>query len=162
MKKFNKNRTRLLVICQDGRLSNDLVTLLTGYGYYVDYVTSWKEGIQKFSQHKQTIVLIDAASLPKYPKHLLQMFRFYTLNPKIMIVATKEEEEKLYPYLDNGVFDIIQVPLRYDYIDFNLRRLVSYDRVCAQYTFLRMILELLYLSSPVWIYFIITLTRKFH
>jgi hypothetical protein len=79
-----------------------------------------------------------------------------------MIVATKEEEEKLYPYLDNGVFDIIQVPLRYDYIDFNLRRLVSYDRVCAQYTFLRMILELLYLSSPVWIYFIITLTRKLH
>jgi DNA-binding response OmpR family regulator len=159
MKKFNRNRTRLLVICQDDRLSSELVTLLTGYGYYVDYVKSRKEGIIKFGQHKQAIVIIDAASLPKFPQHLIQMFRFYTINPKIMIVATKEEEQKIYPFLDKGVFDIIQVPLRFEYIDFNLRRLVAYDRVCAQYTFLQFVLQFLYLSSPIWIYFIIALTK---
>ena len=160
MKKFNRVRTRLLVICEDELLSNELVTLLTGYGYYVDYVKTRKEGVISFSQHKQAIVIIDAASLPKYPQHLIQMFRFYTINPKIMIVAKKEEQQKIFPYLDNGVYDIIDVPLRFEYIDFNLRRLVAYDRVCAQYTFFKILLQFVYLSSPIWIYFIIALTKQ--
>jgi DNA-binding response OmpR family regulator len=161
MKKFNRNRTRLLVICQNEALSNELVTLLTGYGYYVDYVTTRKEGIIKFGQHKQAIVIIDAASLPRFPNHLFQTFKYYTINPKIMIAATREEEEKIYPYLDKGVFDIIQVPLRFEYIDFNLSRLVAYDRVSARFSFLKFLIQLLLFAAPIWMLFLMAIGKRF-
>jgi DNA-binding response OmpR family regulator len=160
MRKFNKNRTRLLVICKDDILTNDFITLLTGYGYYVDYVRTLKEGVDKFKQHKQAIVILDATFLPEIPTQTFQVFRFYSVNAKILIAATKEEEQKIYPYLDNGVYDIIQVPLRYEYLDFNLRRLVDYDMVSSRYEYLKFLMQLVLLSSPIWIYFIIIITRQ--
>jgi len=161
MKKFEKNRTRLLIICEDQTVSNDLVTLLTGYGYYVDYVSSRKEGIIKYRQYKQAIVIFDAASLPKYPRHLFKVFSYYSSNPKILIAARPEEETKIYPFLNDGVYDIIQLPLRYDYLDFNLRRLVSYDNLQARHEFQTLILKLIGYSSPLWIYFIVILSKRF-
>jgi DNA-binding response OmpR family regulator len=160
MRKFEKNRTRLLIICSDQNLTNDLVTLLTGYGYYVDYVATRKEGIIKYKQYKQAIVIFDAASLPKYPKHLFRVFKFYSSNPKILIAARPEEEKYIYPFLNNGVYDIIQLPLRFDYLDFNIRRLVSYDNLMARHEFLTMVLKLVAFSSPLWVYFIVILARK--
>ena len=156
MSKFNKNRTRLLVICRDEHLTNDFVTILTGYGYYVDYVQTLREGVDKFKQHKQAIVIIDAAFLPEIPTQTFGVFRFYSINAKILIAATKDEEPKIYPYLDNGVYDIIQVPLRYEYLDFNLRRLVDYDMISSRYAFLKFLMQLVFFSIPIWIYFIIT------
>lgn len=160
MRKFEKNRTRLLIVCSDQNLTNDLVTLLTGYGYYVDYVATRKEGIIKYKQYKQAIVIFDAASLPKYPRHLFKVFNFYSSNPKILIAARPEEEKNIYPFLNNGVYDIIQLPLRFDYLDFNIRRLVSYDNLMARHEFLTMVLKLVAYSSPLWVYFIVILSRK--
>lgn len=159
MRKFEKNRTRLLIICGDQALTNDLVTLLTGYGYYVDYVATRKEGIIKYKQYKQAILIIEAALLPKYPRNLFKIFRFYSSNPKILIAARPEEEQKIYPFLNDGVYDIIQLPLREEYLDFNIRRLVSYDYLCARYEFLKLFMKLVTFSSPLWVYFIIVLVR---
>ena len=159
MGKLEKNRTRLLIICRDQNLTNDLVTLLTGYGYYVDYVYTRKEGIIKYKQYKQAIVIFDAASLPKYPKHLFRIFRFYKNNPKILIAAKSEEEQKIYPFLNNGVYDIIQVPLRFEYLDFNLRRLVAYDNLTARHEFVTLLIKLIAYSSPLWVYFVVILSR---
>ena len=160
MRTFEKNRTRLLIICRDQQLTNNLVTLLTSYGYYVDYCFSRKEGILKFKQHKQAIVIFEAALLPKYPRHLFRIFKIYSSNPKILITAKAEEEEKIYPFLNNGVYDIIQLPLRYEYLDFNMRRLVAYDTLSARYEFLHMLMKLVLFSSPLWVYFIIVLARR--
>lgn len=160
MRKFEQNRTRLLIICKDEQITNDLITLLTGYGYYVDYVASRKEGIIKFKQHKQAIVIFDAASLPRNPKHLFRVFNVYMKNPKILIAARREEEAKIYPYLDKGVYDIIQIPLRFEYLDFNLRRLVSYDHLTARHEFLKILINTFLLSSPLWVYFIVVMTIK--
>lgn len=159
MRKFERNRTRLLIVCKDNDITNDLVTLLTGYGYYVDYVSSRKEGIIKYRQYKQAIVIFDAASLPKNPKHLFDVFSYYSSNPKILIAARPEEESKIYPFLNNGVYDIIQLPLRYEYLDFNLRRLVSFDCLQARHEFQTMALKLIGYSAPLWIYFIVILSR---
>ncbi|NLE01326.1 MAG: response regulator transcription factor [Fibrobacter sp.] len=155
MRKFDRNRTRLLVVCKDRTLSNELVTLLTGYGYYVDYVSSRKDGILKFKQHNQAIILFDAELLPRFPRHLFLLFRTYMSDPKIIIIARPEQEEKVYPYLNNGVYDIIQVPLRFEYLDFSLRRLVAYDKLTARYEFFMLLTKLSLLSSPLWIYFIV-------
>jgi DNA-binding response OmpR family regulator len=161
MRKFEKNRTRLLLVCKDQRLSNDLVTLLTGYGYYVDYVATRKEGVHKFKQYKQAIVIFDVASLPRYPSHLFRVFRVYMSSPKILIIAKQEEEELVYPYLNNAVYDIIQLPLRFEYLNFTLRRLVTYDNLCARFEFLSTVMKLVLYTSPLWIYFIIVLTNRY-
>lgn len=163
MRKFEKNRTRLLVICADQLITNKMVTLLTSYGFYVDYVTTRKEGIQKFKQHKQSIIIYDAALLPKYPKHLFKIFSLYMNNPKILIAAKPEQQQKIYPYLNNGLYDLIQVPLDYENFDFILRRLVAYDTLTASYEFFNMIVKLMIISFPLWLYFIILITLKaFH
>lgn len=160
MKTFDKNRTRLLIICQDQRLTNNLVTLLTSYGYYVDYCFTRKEGILKFKQHKQAIVIFEASLLPKFPSHLFKIFKIYSNNPKILIAAREDEEVKVYPYLNNGVYDIIQVPLRFEYLDFSIRRLIAYDNLMARHEFLTILSRLIAYSSPLWIYFIIVLVRR--
>jgi DNA-binding response OmpR family regulator len=160
MKTFDKNRTRLLVICQDQQLTNNLVTLLTSYGYYVDYCFTRKEGILKFKQYKQAIVIFEAALLPKYPGHLFRIFKIYSNNPKILIAAREDQESKIYPYLNNAVYDIIQVPLRFEYLDFCIRRLIAYDNLMARHEFLVVLSRLIAYSSPLWIYFIVVLVRR--
>ncbi len=160
MRKFEKNRTRLLIICKDTNLTNDLISLLTGYGYYVDYVLTRREGIIKYKQYKQAIVIFDVPSLPKHPRHLFRFFKIYSSNPKILIAARQEEEQKMYPFLNDGVYDIIQLPLRFEYLDFNLRRLVSYDNLTARYEFLMMFTKLVAYSSPLWVYFICVIALK--
>ncbi|NLL14090.1 MAG: hypothetical protein GX267_11860 [Fibrobacter sp.] len=160
MRKFDKNRTRLLIICAKKLITNKLVTLFTSYGYFVDYVTTRKEGVQKFLQHKQGVVIIDADLLPRYPKHFFNLFRTNLSNPKILIAAKPEQHLHLYPYLNNGVYDIIQVPLNFENLDFILRRLVAHDTLTARYEFLYLLVKLSIISLPIWIYFVVVITLK--
>ncbi len=160
MRKFDKNRKRLLIICADQLIKNKLVTLLTSYGYFVDYVATRQEGVQKFKQHKQGIIIFDADLLPRYPKHLFRLFSVNLSKPKILIAANPEQQIRLYPYLNNGVYDIIQVPLNFENLDFILRRLVAYDTLTARYEFLYLLIKLSIVSLPLWIYFIIIVSLK--
>lgn len=160
MRKFDKNRTRLLLICKDPDINIKLVTLLTGYGYYVDYVTTRQEGILKFRQHKQGVIIFDASLLPRYPKHLFRLFRTSLSNPKILITARPEQQQKVYPYLNECVYDFIQVPLNFENLDFILHRLVAYDTLTSQYEFLYLLIKLSIISFPLWIYFVIVITLK--
>lgn len=160
MRKFDKNRTRLLIICARKLITNKLVTLFTSYGYFVDYVTTRKDGVQKFRQHKQGVIIIDADLLPRYPKHLFNLFSTNLNKPKILIAAKPEQHLELYPYLNNGVYDIIQVPLNFENLDFILHRLVAHDTLAARYEFLYLLVKLSIVSLPIWIYFVVVITLK--
>lgn len=160
MRNFEKNRTRLLIICADQMVNNKLVTLLTSYGYYVDYVTTREMGIKKFKQYKQGIIIFDASLLPTYPKHLFRLFNYYKSNPKIVIASRPDQQRKIYPYLNNGVYDILQIPLNFENLDFILRRLVAYDTLTARYEYLKIITKLTVISFPLWFYFLIVITYK--
>ena len=60
------NRDRVLVISNRGEVRNELVTLLSGYGYFVEYCATRREGIRKFRSHKQSIVILDVNALRTY------------------------------------------------------------------------------------------------
>lgn len=141
-------------------MTNKLVTLFTSYGYFVDYVTTRKEGVQKFRQYKQVIIIIDADLLPRYPKHFFNLFSTDLNKPKILIAARPQQQLKFYPYLNSGVYDIIQVPLNFENLDFILRRLVAYDTLTARYEFLYLLIKLSIVSLPIWIYFVVVITLK--
>ena len=55
----DSNRHRVLIISRSLDLRNELVTLLSGYGYFVEFCQSRMEGTRKFRAHKQSIVILD-------------------------------------------------------------------------------------------------------
>jgi len=147
---FEKNRPRLLVVCRNPAVRNDLVTLLTGYGYYVDYESSRQAGIESFQEHKQPIVILDVPALTPSPARVFRLFRVYRRNPVLLIAASKEEEARIYPYMRSGVYDIVQLPLRTEYLQFILRRLMEHSRLMNQNEFFGYVLAIIIAFAPVW------------
>lgn len=148
---FRQHRTRLLVISKDEAMRNSLVTLLTGYGYFVDYVENRHDGLRKFRENKHAIAIVDVHTLPRVPAHFFRAFRIYKRNPIIVIAANDEEMPRVYPYLCRDVYDILQLPLKMEYLDFTLKRLVEHNRLMKNNEFLKMLLLMLALIAPIWI-----------
>ncbi len=151
VRNFQKNRPRLLVISKNKEVRHNLVTLLTGYGYYVDYVDNRDDGIQNYREHKHHIVIMDVDSLPEDPDSMFTLFKAYSKNPVILAAANKEEEENVYPYMQRGVYDIVQIPLKMNYLHFILRRLVEHSRLESKNEFMQSFLKLLILIAPAWL-----------
>jgi len=148
-KKYERTRPRLLVICKNQQARNDLVTLLTGYGYYVDYVDSRAAGVLNYRAHKQAIIIMDVPALPQYPERMFKLFSMYRRNPVILIAAQINEEAAVYPYMQQGVYDIVQLPLKPGYQHYILRRLVEHSSLMAQNEFMKYMLSLGLLGIPV-------------
>jgi len=152
MKLIRKSRLRLLIICKENKLRTDLITLLTGYGYFVDYVEDRKDGLKKFQQYKQLIVIIDIPALPNDPEEMFMEFLAYKKNPIILIAARKEEQEQVKKYLGRKeVYDILELPLNVNTIKITLRRLVGYSQLMARNEFLRILVELIVFFIPLGI-----------
>jgi len=156
---FMQHRNRLLIISKDYFVRDNLVTLLTGYGYYVDYVDNRHDGLIKFREHKHDIAIIDVHSLPHVPSHLFKAFKIYQRNPVIVIAAQIDELSQIYPYLYSDVYDIIRFPLNMDYLDIALKRIVNYNELIRKNGFLKMLITIFLLTAPVWIAFFHILLR---
>jgi len=156
---FRKHRTRLLVISKDDSMRNDLVTLLTGYGYFVDYVKNRHDGLRKYRENKNAIVIVDVHTLPRVPAHFFRAFRIYKRNPIIVIAASEEEMPRVYPYLCRDVYDILQLPLKMDYLDFVLKRLVDHHVIMKTNEFLKTFLLIFGLIAPIWAALLIVMIR---
>lgn len=150
MRSLEKNRPRLLVVCKNSRIRNELVLLLTSYGYYVDYEETRSQGIAKFRQHKHMIVIFDAEILPKFPRRMFRVFTYFQRHPMILIAAEKKDESKVFQYLQLGAYDIIDVPLNMDYLSIVFRRMVSYNQLESKHEFIKLLVALTILSLPLW------------
>jgi DNA-binding response OmpR family regulator len=150
MRLAERNRSRLLIISKDPVVRNDMVILLSGCGYFVDYVEDRSEGIAKFRNFKHAVVILDVHALPRSPQRLLGLFKLYKKNPIILIVAEKNDEARLYPYMQLGIFDIVTLPFHVDYLYFVLKRLISYSQLTEQIEFVRFFLFMVLFTLPVW------------
>ncbi len=159
MAQLNKTLPRLLVISRNPKVRDDLVTLLTGYGYYVDYVQDRSEGISRFRQYKQSIVIVDVPALPRFPQRMFRIFRVYRRNPIVLIAAYQDELERAYSYMQHGVYDVVQLPLNIEYVDIVLSRLVKHNKLVAQNEFMRILILLTVFVIPLWIVLIAVIAR---
>jgi len=159
MSKLDKARTRLLVISRDAKVCSDLVILLTGYGYFVDYVQNREDGIERFRQHKHAVVIMDVPALPQFPEEVFRAFYVYRRNPIILIAAHRHEQERMVPYLDKGVFDIIELPLKIEFLHFRLRRLVAHSELQSRKEFLQTLVAMGLILLPVWFLVVYMLAR---
>ena len=157
--KFDKNRPRLLIIFRKSEVRDELVTLLTACGYYVDYVETSKQGLKEFQLRRHSIVLFDINSLGVNPVEVLSRFRYYKRRPILLAVAEREEEKLVYPLFAQGLYDIVTLPLRTEYVDIVLRRIVYLNRMTARYEFVHTLLMISLQLTPLWILITYSLTR---
>jgi DNA-binding response OmpR family regulator len=162
MWRSSHNRPRLLVISKDSQVRNDLVILLSGCGYFVDYVVNRSEGIAKYRSFKHAVVIMDVHALPRFPKRMLRLFRVYKKNPIILIVARTEDAHQVYPFMRLGVFDVITLPFQADHLYIVLKRLVEHSRLLAQHEFIRRFITVLLITLPVWGIFLWFCARHFY
>ncbi|MBD3420582.1 MAG: hypothetical protein GF398_10740 [Chitinivibrionales bacterium] len=152
IRKAKENRPRLLLITGNQELRSCLVTLLTGYGYYVDYEESRREGIRKYMTHKHTIVVMDVPTLPRIPGRVTSVFSYFKRLPIILVAAYADERLKLEPYYRSGViFDRIYLPVDIGQLQHVLTRVVKHNKLLRTNEFLSSLALLVCITTPLWI-----------
>jgi DNA-binding NtrC family response regulator len=146
------NRDRVLVISQNTEVSNELVTLLSGYGYYVEYCQGRMEGLRKFRAHKQPIVILDMKVLRIFPKRLFQFIHSIRKNTIVLIAASKKEEAEAFDRVSMGAYDVLNLPLKTEYLKLTLKRAMAHHRLTLENIFVKNIVFFGLLVSPIWAY----------
>jgi DNA-binding NtrC family response regulator len=144
------NRQRVLVISRSIDLRNELVTLLSGYGYFVEFCQSRMEGIRKFRAHKQPIVILDIPVLRIFPKRLFRLIRMVRHNTIVLIAANKNEEGEAFLHLGLGAYDILNLPLKTDFLKLTLSRALTHHRIMLENLFVKNMVFFGLLMLPVW------------
>ena len=148
----DSNRHRVLIISRSLDLRNELVTLLSGYGYFVEFCQSRMEGTRKFRAHKQSIVILDVPVLRNFPQRLLGFFRTIRRNTIVLIAANRKDEVEAVQRLDLGAYDILHLPLKTDILKATLSRALQHHSLMLENLFVKNVLFFSLLMLPLWLY----------
>jgi two-component system, NtrC family, response regulator HydG len=146
----DSNRHRVLVISRSPDLRNELVTLLSGYGYFVEWCSTRMEGLRKFRSHKQSIVIVDVPVLRTFPHRLFRFIRMIRRNAIVLIAANRKEEAEAVQRLDLGAYDILHLPLRTDFLKLTLNRAMEHHRLMLENIFVKNVVFFGLLLLPLW------------
>lgn len=144
------NRQRVLVISGNAEVRNELVTLLSGYGYFVEYCQSRMEGVKKFRAHKQSIVILDVPVLRTFPKRLFRLIQKVRKNTIVLIAAEKHDEAEAFDKVGLGVYDVLNLPLKTDFLKLTLNRALSHQRLTLENLFVKNFVFFGLLMFPIW------------
>ncbi len=144
------NRHRVLVISKSHDLRNEIVTLLSGYGYFVEFCHTRMQGIRKFRAHKQSIVIVDVPVLRVFPRRLFSFIRMVRKNTIVLIAANRKEEAEAVQRLDLGAYDILHLPLKTDFLKLTLARALEHHRLMLENLFVKNVMFFGLLMLPLW------------
>lgn len=147
----DSNRHRVLVISRAAELRNELVTLLSGYGYFVEFSPTRQEGVRRFRSHKQSIVILDMPVLRNFPHRLFRFIRTIRKNTIVLIAAHRKEEAEAVERMDLGAYDILHLPLKTDFLKLTLSRALAHHKSSVENIFLKNVLFFGLLMGPLWI-----------
>lgn len=153
------NRQRVLVISGNLEIRNEMVTLLSGYGYFVEYCHSRLEGVRKFRSHKPPILIVDVPTLRTYPRRLFRLIHRVRKNTIILIAAQKREEAEAIERLQLGAYDVLNLPLRTDFLKLTLSRALDHHKLMLENIFVKNVIFFGLLVLPVWIFLSYLLIR---
>lgn len=148
------NRHRVLVVSGNTEVSNELVTLLSGYGYFVEYCQSRIEGMRKFRAHKQPIVILDVKILRGFPNRLFKFIQSVRKNTIVLIATGKSEEVEALSSLQLGAYDILSLPLKTDFLKTTLKRAMDHHRLILENIFVKNMVFFGLLVFPLWAWLI--------
>jgi DNA-binding NtrC family response regulator len=147
---FATDRQRVLVISRNAEVRNELVTLLSGYGYFVEYCQTRMEGMRKFRAHKQPIVILDLPVLRAFPKRLFRFMLSVRKNTIILIAAGKKDESEAFERVALGAYDILNLPLKTDMLKLTLNRALTHHRLTLENLFVKNAVFFALLILPLW------------
>jgi DNA-binding NtrC family response regulator len=153
------NRDRVLVISNRSEVRNELVTLLSGYGYYVEYCASRMEGVRKFRSHKQSLVILDVGALRTYPRRLFKFIQLVRRNAIVLIAAHKSEEAAAFSRISLGAFDVLQLPLKTESLKLTLQRAQTHYRLNLENIFVKNVVFFGIVIAPIWVLLAILLLK---
>ncbi len=145
------SRQRVLVISKNDDLGHELVTILSGYGYFVEHVPDRMEGMRRFRAHKQSILIFDVHSLRRFSKRIFAMIKTVQKNAIVLVAANPGEEELAFQQLKLGAYDILSVPLKMDFLKLTLNRALDHHKLILDNLFARHALFFAGLMLPVWV-----------
>ncbi|MFC1586167.1 hypothetical protein ACFL5V_11510 [Fibrobacterota bacterium] len=145
------NRHRVLVISKRQDLCDDLATLISGYGYFVDRCQDRLEGIKRFRAYKQSIIIIDVPSLRRFSKRIFSLIRMIQHNAIILVAAYKPENRLALEHLKLGAYDILNLPLKTEFLINTLNRAQSHHKMILENLFVKNILFFGLLMMPLWL-----------
>ena len=145
------NRHRVLVISKSHHLRSELVTLLSGYGYFVEDSKDRLDGIKKFRSYKQAIIIIDVPSLRRFSKRIFTLIKMIQHNAIILIAAYKPENRVAFEHLKLGAYDILNLPLKTEFLIHTLKRAQNHHRMMLDNMFIKSTLFFGLLMLPLWL-----------
>ncbi len=144
------NRQRILVVSQSPEVRNELVTLLSGYGYFVELAANRLDAARNFRNHKQHIVIFDVPSLRTFPKRLFGFIQTIRKNTIVLIAAHQREEAEAFRHLRLGAYDILNLPLSTDFLRHTMNRAMSYHKTLLENLFVKNAVFFSLLMAPIW------------
>lgn len=144
------NRQRVLVVSRNSDIRNELVTLLSGYGYFVEYCQGRMEGMRKFRAHKQPIIILDLGSMRMYPLRMFQFIKRIRKNTIVLIAASKKEESEAFDRLALGAYDVLSMPFKTESLKLTLNRALEHHRVMLENIFVKNVMFFTLLMAPLW------------
>ena len=144
------NRQRVLIISGNSEIRNEMVTLLSGYGYFVEYCQDRIEGARKFRTHKPPILILDVPTLKTYPRRLFRFIHRVRRNTIILIAAHKREEADAFERLHLGAYDVLNLPLKTDFLKLTLSRAIAHHKLLLENIFVKNVIFFGLLFLPLW------------
>jgi DNA-binding NtrC family response regulator len=141
----------VLVISRSPEVRNELVTLLSGYGYFVEYCQTRIEGVRKFRAHKQPIVILDVPILRTFPKRFFRLIQKVRKNTIVLVAAQKNEEAEAFEKIGFGAYDVLNLPLRTDFLKLTLSRALDYHKLNLENIFVKNAIFFSLLMIPIWL-----------
>ena len=145
------NRHRVLVISKNDDLRNELVTLLSGYGYFVEDFKDRLEGIRQFRAHKQSIIILDISILRRFSKRIFYLIKMIQRNAVILIAAQQKETQAAFQHMKEGAYDILNLPLKTEFLIQTIERAQNHHKTILENMFVKNILFFGILMAPLWL-----------
>jgi DNA-binding NtrC family response regulator len=145
------NRRRVLVISKNERLRNELVTLITGYGYLVEDCQDRLEGIQLFRAYKQSIIIIDIPSLRRFSRRMFSLIKMIQRNAIVLVAAYKPEGKTAFEHLKLGAYDVLNLPLKTESLIHTLNRAKSHHLMLIENMFIKNTIFFGLMLMPLWL-----------
>jgi DNA-binding response OmpR family regulator len=131
-------------------LDDELNSILSGYGYFVEHCRTRLEGVGKFRSHKQSLVILDIEAIQGFPERLFRFFRLVRENSIVIIAADSRRHSQASRYLLWGAHDVLHLPLDRDVLNFTLSRTSAYHRSLVRSTFLKNAVFFGLAMTPLW------------
>lgn len=139
MRCFLKQRIRVLVVCVDPVVQNLMVSLLTGFEFYVDYVDNMNDALARFKAYRHPVVLLDQSLNKPSVRRLPGFLHMVQRDCLVVAIAQPGKGLEIMRRRDVNYFDIVELPVHSYDLQFRIRRLLKHHEAMSSLNFLQML-----------------------